>query len=321
MKKILLKCFKKIFVKQWVIGLCHGDIKAIIRSKNFDPVINWLPLESLDHFYADPFLLRGTDGNLNIFYEDFSFDDFYGKISVMEFDKNFNLVSKKILLDTKSHLSYPFIYKENDIIYIFPEAGHSGKLSCYKYDPILQSLNFLQDIIDLPILDCTILKHNGKYWLFGTLIGEDSDKKLNIYFSDTLLGTYTSHPGNPVKNSLTGSRPAGNFIEVDGAIYRPSQNSENQYGESITINKINILNELNYVEEPHMVISINRNRSTNHNLYTIHTINVLDDIITVDGLRWTFSPKNQWKNFLRNIAYERRRKIRKEEKFIQSDKF
>ena len=101
-------------------------------------------------------------------------------------------LNRKIVLDTKLHLSYPFIFKENDKIYIFPEAGHSGRLSCYEYDPVKQSLNFLKEILGLPLLDPTILKYKNKYWLFGTLIGKDSDNKLYIFFSNNFWALYSS---------------------------------------------------------------------------------------------------------------------------------
>jgi hypothetical protein len=156
--------------------------------------------------------------------------------------------------------------------------------------------------MDLPLLDSTILKHNNKYWLFATMTGKDSNSKLYIYFSDKLLGPYTPHPCNPVKNSPNGSRPAGDFILIDGVIYRPSQNCANQYGESITINKIQILDEQHFAEEPYMEVCMNLSNYTSDKILTIHTINVIGDIIVVDGVRSTFSPKNQWKNFLRNRA-------------------
>lgn len=300
MNGFISKFIDKLFVKQWQIGLCHGDIGDIIRSKVFNPEIKWVPLNTLDYFHADPFLLKTSDGSVNILFEDFAFDDYYGKIALMTVDENFDQVNKMILLDTKSHLSYPFIFTENNRTFVFPEAGYSGRLTSYEYDPGKHSLTFHKDIIDLPVLDPTIIKHHGKYWMFGTLIGKDSDKKLNIYFSDDLLGPYKPHPANPVKNSLNGSRPAGSFIKVDDNIFRPSQNSENQYGESITINKVIKLDEVSFIEEPYMDMQINQDKSTNGEILTIHTINVIDDIIVVDGTRWTFSPRIQLKNFLKN---------------------
>lgn len=306
MNKIFSKLIDKFFFKKWIIGVFRGDIKDLIRNKTFNPNINWLPVKPYDYFYADPFILKTEGEQLELLIEVFSFEENYGKLALMTLDKNFKYIKHKILLDTKSHLSYPFIFKEDNKIYVFPEAGQSGKLSCYEFDPLNGSIHFIKDLIDLPLTDSSILKHDGKYWLFGTLSDlnadatEITDYKLNVFFSDKLLGPYLPHPNNPVKRGLNCSRQAGNFIEVDGAIYRPTQNCENQYGESITITKITELNELNVVEEPYMIICINKKNRNNFGMHTIHTINVLDDIIVVDGMRWTFSPLLQLRNNIRN---------------------
>lgn len=300
MNRILSKYIEKLFFRKWIIGIIRDNIKDIIRSKTFDPDINWLLISSNDTYYADPFLLISKDENFKILVEDFSLDEDYGKISLMTLDKSFNELNHKILLDTKSHISYPFIFKENNKTYIFPEAGRSGKLSCYEYDPVNESIDFLKDILDLPLSDSNILKQNDKYWIFGTLYEDISGYSLCVFFSDSLLGPYVPHPGNPVKSGLNGIRSAGNFIEVDGIIYRPAQNCQNEYGESITINKVTELTELNVVEEPYFTISINKENRFNYRMHSIHTINAIDDIIVVDGIRLTFSPINQLKSFLRN---------------------
>jgi hypothetical protein len=302
MNRFFSKLIDKLYVKQWQIGICTGNIKDIIKSKTFNPHINWLPLDSLDYFHADPFILRSVDGNINIFFESFNFDDYYGKISLMKVDENFKQITSKVLLDTKSHLSYPFLFVEDNKTYMFPEAGHSGRLSCYEYDRENETVKFLKVIIDLPLLDSTVLKYNNKYWLFATMTGKDSNSKLYIYFSDNLLGPYTPHPCNPVKNAANGSRPAGDFIVIDGVIYRPSQNCANQYGESITINKVLVLDEQHFAEEPYMEICMNESNYLSDKILTVHTLNIIGDIIVVDGVRSTYSPKNQWKNFIRNRA-------------------
>jgi hypothetical protein len=297
-----------LYVKQWVIGLANGDIKEIIRSRTFDQKINWLPVSSIYHFYGDPFLLRSEDGNLDILFEDFAFDDNYGNISIMTLDQNLNVVDQKILLDTGSHLSYPFIFIENEKKYVFPEAARSGVLTCYEFDSAKKSLYFLKEIINLPLLDSTILKYNNKYWLFGTLNNAQDGYILHVYFSDNLLGPYIAHPANPIKKGLDGTRSAGHFIEVDGSLYRPTQNCANAYGESITINKLTVLNESEISEETYMNINIDDNNWKNHGIHTIHTLNSLDGIIAVDGIKWTFSIQNQWKNFQRNSKLEKLKK-------------
>lgn len=296
MNKLLSKYLGKLYLKQWTIGICRGDIKDVIRNRNFNLHIKWLPLKSTDQFLADPFLSKTKEGNYAIFVEDYRFSEQEGKISVIIFDKNLKEINHKIVLDTKSHLSYPFIFSEDDKVYVFPEASRSDTLSCYQYDSSNNSLIFVQEVMNISLLDSTILKYNEKYWLFATLKGTENNNKLYIFFADKLLGPYTPHQRNPVKKGLDGTRPAGNFIEVDGSIYRPSQNSKNRYGESITINKIIALSENDFCEESHMVISLDK--ETNYNCGP-HTINVIDDIIVIDGQRWMFSPVNQLINLAR----------------------
>ena len=302
-RRFIKRYIDKFFVKGWTIGLCRANMTDIIRTKKFNPDITWLPVKSYDNFYADSFLFKTNDGNYNILFEDFNFNEYYGKISLITLDKRFKPVHHKTVLDTKKHASYPFIFKENNKLYVFPELSTDGKLCCYEFDPVSKSLSFIKEIIGIPILDPTILKYQDKYWLFGTHRGDDSDKKLYIYMADSLLGPYISHPQNPVKNNIRSSRPAGNFIEVDGIIYRPSQNSEIQYGQSITINRIRLLDENNFIEEPYFTVRINKTNKNNAGISSMHTINAVDDIISVDGEIITFSPLMKIKHYISKRAY------------------
>jgi hypothetical protein len=309
MKRKLSKYVDRLFFKKWIIGIFRGNIEEIIRSKTFNPDINWLFIESNEKYFADPFLLDKKDENFNILLEDVSLNDGYGKISLLILDKNFNKLKHKILLDTKSHLSYPFFFTENNKIFVFPEAAKSGKLSCYEYDPVKESLIFLKDILDLPLRDSSILKRNEKYWIFGTMCENETEYDLHVFYSDSLLGPYVPHMSNPVKSGLDGTRSAGNYIEVDGNIYRPTQNCKNEYGESITINRITELSEISVVEESYLDIFINRKNRHNKRMHTIHTINGVGNNIIVDGVHWTFSPGLQLKTYLRNRRKEKQSKV------------
>jgi hypothetical protein len=290
---------KKLFFKKWVIGICKGNIKDIIRRKEFDEEICWLFKESIDRFFADPFPLASkSDEQLKILCEEFEFQENYGKISLMTVDKNLKQVYYKTLLDTKSHLSYPFFFVENNKTYVFPEASMSGKLSCYQFCEKSESLIFLKDIMNIRLLDSTILKYKSKYWIFGALGDNTINYQLGIYYSDNLFGPYTPHACHGAYTGLDGIRSAGNFIEVDDVLYRPTQNCKKTYGESITINKVLALDENNYAEEPYFTISMNKKGRTNHGMNRIHTINSAANYIVVDGEHWVFSPYLQLKKFL-----------------------
>lgn len=297
MNGLILKYISKFFVQQWILGVARSDINSIIRNKIFDPHISWREVKSADKFQADPFLYKANEGEYILFFEDFSYTTGYGKIAAAIFNEDLDITESKILLDTKSHLSYPFIYSENGKVYLLPEASSSGKLTCYEYDVKKKSLCFLKDLINLPLLDSTIIKHNDKYWLFATINGHHADNELHIYYSDSLLGEYKAHRGNPVRTGLKGSRPAGNIIETDGKLFRPAQSSMFTYGDSIIINKIKVLSESEYSEEFYMNISINRKNKCNRGLHNLHTINCVGNFLVVDGTRWRFSPGIKLRQF------------------------
>lgn len=293
------KIYDKLYMKQWNIGLAKFDMTELLSKKNYTPDYNWLPLDNLNRFYADPFIFKGPGGEINVIYEDFSAEDQYGKISLTTVSDNFKAVISKELLDTQSHLSYPNVFIEDGKTYIIPESSKTGHVTCYEFDFVNKSLiNAKRIIQNLPLLDSTILVHNNKYWLFATKRGENSNSKLYIYYADEMGGPYIPHAGNPVKDSLNGSRPAGNFIKVNGHIYRPSQNCAEYYGKSVTINKITVLNEKEFAEEP--VLEIGPPQKNGFN-FGIHTINVVDDVIVIDALKRIFMPVEQIKIFVKKI--------------------
>jgi hypothetical protein len=299
MTGLFRKYFNKLYYQKWIIGISEENLPDIIRSKKFDPDINWLFKKSFNKIYGDPFFIRSEYGKIEIILEVLKFEGDYGRLALITLDEELGVSSYKILLDTKSHLSYPFVFKEDGRYFIFPESSKNGRLSCYEYDPVSEGLIFLQDVLELPLLDSTIIKNNGKYWIFGALNDGNSGYEEHVFFSSRLLGPYVNHPANPVKSGLDGTRSAGSFIEVDGTIYRPTQNCQKEYGDSITIYEISELTETKVTEEPYMNIELDRRNKHNKGMYKIHTINYMDNFIVVDGKNWTFSPLHQLMNYLR----------------------
>ena len=281
-------------VNQWVIGVAKGNLSDIIRAKKFSPDIKWMRLKTAGHQQADPFILDVNSNGLELLIEDFRVDDGYAKIAHVSFDEHLHNTGHHILLDSGSHLSYPHIFRDDagGSEFVIPEAGKSGKLSCYAYDPLNKKLDFVRDLIKLPLLDANVVRVENKYWIFGVTrpaTGGDFFE-LRGYYADHLAGPYTPHPGNPLQAGLDGVRGAGNFFEVDGTWYRPTQNCEEEYGRSITINRINRLDETVFESEPYMTIEIDKTNGNNRNIHTLHTLNGEKGVIVVDGIRKKFAP-------------------------------
>lgn len=290
-----LKLLDKLYLKQWTIGIANIDIEEIIRVKKINNSFKWIPVKDNYTFFADPFICKTEDGKYQILYEELNYKKQYGNISLFTINEENHVTGKRVLLDTKSHLSYPFIFWENNKMYVFPESSAASHLACYEFDQKNRALIFKKNILNLPVLDSTILKHQNKYWIFCTMRGDESNNKLFIYYSENLFGTYLPHKKNPVKDDINGARPAGNFIKIAESVYRPAQASGNYYGSAIIIFKIKNLSEENFEEELYMSIKPDKKEKFN---FGIHTINECDGKIVVDGLAKTFSPIVQLKTFL-----------------------
>jgi hypothetical protein len=296
---LLSKLIDKLYLKQWSIGIIDECIQDVIRNKKISNQIAWIPINNKHLFFADPFIFKSQSGEYSILYEELDYNKQYGYICQFNLDKKNSVVSQKVILETKSHLSYPSIFYENGNMYVFPEASKSGKLSGYEFNKHTKALSFKGDLIKSPLVDSTILKYKNKYWIFCGMDGVDSNKKLYIFHSENLWGPYTGHKKNPVKETINGCRPAGNFIEVDGSLYRPSQNSGKYYGASICIYKIIHLCENKFIEEPYMTIYPAKNDYYN---FGMHTINSVDNKIVVDGLVRRLLPLIQVQTFLRKYG-------------------
>ena len=133
--------------------------------------------------------------------------------------------------------------------------------------------------------DVTLLHHQEKWWLFGTVQNHPStstNDQLFLYYSDTFPSSdWTPHPQNPVATIISNCRPAGNIFKANSKLYRPAQNnSSKQYGYAIKINEIEVLNETEYWErEVFEIIPGKKNK-----LCAIHTMNFVDNLIVIDGI-------------------------------------
>ena len=219
------KLFDKFFYNTWNIGFVESSVEDILKSSNVELKVNWLKHCYKDRFFADPFILNIDNENIKVLVEDYPYYKKKGEISLLVIDrKTYELKDRKVVLEQPYHMSYPFIFWKNDgTFWVAPEASQSGKLFCYVMNKEDNRLVDQRILLDKPALDSTIIKYNGKYWLFCTFRGADSNRCLNVFYSDFADGPWLPHKKNPVVTSLTMSRPAGYMTEFDGIVFRVTQ--------------------------------------------------------------------------------------------------
>ena len=300
--------FKKIFHKlfyfqQWNIGIVDADISCFAR--NFAPKISWLAKPNSLKFFADPFSFTHNN-QAYILFEEYCQISKRGKIMIASLCENSQgkkfLANKKVLLDNRKHLSYPFIFCQENNIFLLCESYKTKNLILYKIDPINLQANYIKEIFShQEAIDPTLFFYNGNYWLFYSK-ADQANSHLYLAYSPSLHQDFVLHPQNPIKVSQVSARSAGNIFVANGKIYRPAQNCQKHYGESIVINEITHLNPHFFSEQQVATTSTKHLDCYRLGMHTLSVARINGKNYTlVDGCREIFVIYKPFISLLRNI--------------------
>jgi len=169
-KKIYLyiynKIFNRIYIFQWSLSYSLTNNKDLF-SRDLYKYKNIIPPK--DRFWADPFVIK-RNSKYFIYFEELLFKKNKGRISYIELDKHGQISDSRVILEKDYHLSYPFIFEDNNELYMIPETMENNTIELYK------CMNFpnkweLDHIMmeDVQAVDSTIFKYNKKYWMFTNM--------------------------------------------------------------------------------------------------------------------------------------------------------
>ena len=261
----------KLIEKKWVIGFVEGGYETIFNHKK--NTVHWVKNPKRDRWYADPFILSMDDDVICILAEEYRFDYPKGRIAKLTIDRhNWRIIKDDIVLETKTHLSFPNILRLDGKIYVYPENCRSGKMSIYEYEPDQERLVFKRVICDDALWDSSITNLFGKWQLFG---GKTNGCCMDVYnWSDTekkfvFDRTYESQKRN--------YQLAGQLFSYEGGVYCPTQDATETYGGAIEIMKI--------VEKEDGLEFIPTKRLTSPNFryrLGMHTLNEYNGMLVID---------------------------------------
>lgn len=280
------KLSKYKYNQNWNIGFTNDTVNSFMANKKLGR-IEWMKHTYKDRFFADPFILDVKEDLIIVMAEELLFKEVKGKIVKLIIDRQSKeLVERSLVLELDTHLSYPFILKENEDIYICPENSKSGILGLYKYDKKTSSAAFIKPLIKEPLVDATIYNKEKELYIFATK-SPLSQEALFLYTSkstDLLNSNFEHSPANPIVLGKEHTRPAGNIINYNNSIYRPAQNSTNHYGEGIVIREIEYNTYNSYSEKTIFYLYPN---SFKYNL-GLHTINFHNNTCVIDGCGYLY---------------------------------
>lgn len=270
-------------IDHWNVGVMDASPEELVAGQS-TPEIDWLPEPRGDGFVADPFPIE-IDGTQYVFVEEFSYPEWKGRISFVEYPDGFEEGTVEPAIEEPFHMSYPYLFEHEGEVYATPEIYEANEVRLYRVNAPGDWAVETTLLDDVEAVDPTVVEHEGRWWLFLT-DHEYSFTKLRVWHAPELTGPWEPHANNPVKTDVRSARPGGTPFVVDGDLYRPAQNSAEGYGTSIVVNRVDELTPTRYSET-----TVRELRPTDESQYPegMHTLAARGGITLVDGRRHLWS--------------------------------
>jgi hypothetical protein len=229
----------------WSIGIYTGsspfDLKPSAEIRN--PVLTRESVTDVSaKFVADPFMIRG-----HMFFEVLTDTD-KGEIGLATGNNGLNWKYEQIVLREDFHLSYPYVFEWQDVVYMIPETLGANAVCLYQADDFPLRWSKAAKLIDGPCADPSIVRFNNLWWLFFCPVPYRHDT-LSLYFAEELTGPWREHPNSPIiRGDKCRARPAGRILTLNDRLIRFAQDCVPRYGSRVRALDILELTTTTYVE-------------------------------------------------------------------------
>lgn len=272
---------KSISNEIWNIGFIENNLLGVLNGENVQ--VRWLQHDYKNRSFADPFILEVSQNEIVVLVEDFTKSVPKGHISEIVIDrKSFQVQSIHKILELDTHLSFPVIIRDNGKVFIYPESGEGGSLNLYEYDVKSKKCEKIACLMNEAVEDAIIRHIQDDDYLFCTKRENPNGNELHIYKRNH-SGQFEPYQIVTFEDNI--ARMAGDFFELDGKVFRPTQESNIQYGHAITLQEMSFENgrfsfkEIRRLYSPHPKLTEG-----------MHTFNTYKGVIVTDALGFN----NMW---------------------------
>lgn len=281
-QSFLKRIWRALFVlERWNIGIGRlGDdsLDDIVKRSQL-PAYTWLPCIHGSGYRADPFIWRAEDG-LRVVYEEYP--EWRSRAHIGSFPLEINGGTYRTEMSCAFHMSYPYIFREDETWLCVPESAEAGGVDLYQWDKSGLRWQLIQRLLHEPVLDPTLINHEGRWYMFGTLLNDGPHDKLRIWHSASLRGPWKRHCQDPAKVDICSSRSGGSFFRYRNGLFRPAQDCSSGYGLAVTVNRILSLSETNFIEVFQSRLGPDQSGPYPDGL---HTFSISGDVFVIDGKR------------------------------------
>jgi hypothetical protein len=250
-------CKKKILRRNretWSIGIYEGKspLELSLPKGITNPVLTAKDVSDISaRFVADPFMIKNNTG-YHLFFEVLNNKRNMGEIAYAFSHNGLQWNYRKVILQERFHLSYPYVFMVDGEYYMIPECMGSGGIQLYRATHFPDEWQHSATLIKgkdrfSPTVDPSIIYCHNRWYLFSYA---GKSKNLHLFSAETITGPWKEHPKSPVvRNSPHFARPGGRVILYHGAIYRYAQDEVPNYGTKVWAFRITELTENTYREE------------------------------------------------------------------------
>jgi hypothetical protein len=289
----------------WSISVYHGTDPLRLGPH---PTYRARPaLEAADirdvsaSFVADPFLVRSA-GQWLMFFEVFNASARRGEIAVASSPDGVAWTYDRTVLREPFHLSYPYVFQSDGTYYMIPETGQAGEARLYRCSAFPYEWRFERVILAGKHLDPSVVKFDGRWWLFSQRNGQD----LVLHVAEHIEGPWIEHRCSPVvRGSISTTRPGGRLLQTGGRLIRFAQDGDVTYGRRLRAFEIEELTMETYRERELPESPILDASGCGWNADGMHHLDALEMtdgawIAAVDGKR--IGKHFNWRRGVRRIA-------------------
>jgi hypothetical protein len=261
---------------EWAIAYRKKKDGAIFEfeKQSFSLISN-----TIRYWCADPFLVE--EGNRTyIFCEVFDRFKRKGFLGFREINEG-EVGNIHIIIEEPHHLSYPFVYHEENNWFIIPETREANEIARYRAIEFPYRWEKEKVLVDhIASVDNTLFSiAPGNVKLFAYIWETFNKGELQIINlkgdSNQIIAQISDTNGR--------KRPAGKIFMINDVYYRPSQLSERTYGEAVIFNKIIAFKENVYQEEEFKIMGVDSLKlDTDRKITGVHTYNCSENWEVID---------------------------------------
>ncbi len=281
---------RTFYREEWNLGVVEQPAEDIVRRGIVKP-IRWRPASGPWEMLADPWCHPLPDGRIVVLAERLDYRIGRGEIWAAVVGAGAEVARARFgpWMRAGCHLSYPVLgHDDAGALFLLVESWEARGLYLWRERPGMPGRLHgpIGPIIPRPAVDATVWRGTDLWWLFCTFKDDAPNARLHLFYAEDLEGPWTAHAGNPVKEDVRSSRPAGPLFRSDGQLIRPAQDCSETYGGGVTLSAITRLDRDGFSETPLRLLQ----PADEEYPHGLHTLCPAGDVTIVDGKRWAVQP-------------------------------